>query len=145
VTFSPGGSPPEPEPAAREASNWAAGERRRPAAGWLAWLLALPSAAILLLPAVLAISSDASAHEIGRAVGRALFPLLVALVLRAAYVRARGRPWRSALSPWLLPIAAVVLVVSSLGRSLPDATERQEEPSQTLSADSFAGWQLGHQ
>lgn len=144
MTSPPGNYPPLDPVVIEEASKWAEGERR-PAAGWLAWLLALPSAAILLLPAALAISSGADGYDIGRATGRALFPLLAALVLRGAYVRARGRPWRSALSPWLLPLAALVLVISSFGRALPDATERQEEPSQTLSADSVVGWQLGHQ
>lgn len=144
MTSPPGNYPPLDPVVIQEASNWEAGERR-PAAGWLAWLIALPSAAILLLPAALAISSGADAYDIGRATGRALFPLLAALVLRGAYVRARGRPWRSALSPWLLPLAALILIVSSLGRALPDVTERPEEPSPTLSAGSIAGWQVGHQ
>lgn len=145
MTSPPGNYPPLDPVVIQEASNWEAGERRRPASGWLAWLLALPAAVILLSPTVLAILSGADAYDLGRALGRALFPLLVALVLRGAYVRARGRPWREALSPWLLPLAALVLIVSSFGRALPDATERQEEPSPSLSADSLAGWQVRHQ
>jgi amino acid transporter len=144
MTSPPGNYPPLDPVAIQEASNWAAGERRS-TPRWLVWLIAIPSAAILLLPIVLAISRGDDAYDIGRATGETVFALLIALVIRAAYVFARRRPWRSALSPWLFPLAVLVLIVSSFGRALPDATERQDEPSPTLSADSFVAWQPGHQ
>ena len=125
MTSPPGNDPPLDPVAIQETSNWAAGERRS-TPRWLAWLVALPSAAILLLPTALAISSGATAYEVGRVSGRAILALFLGLIARAMYVRARGRSWRSAISPWLLPVAVAFLLALAAILGLPGVVERQE-------------------
>jgi hypothetical protein len=125
MTSPPGGDPPLDPASTSRASNWAAGERRS-APRWLGWLVALPSAVILLLPTALAISSGASAYEVGRVSARAILALFFGLIARAMYVRARGRPWRSAISPWLLPVAVAVFFALAMILGLPGVAERQE-------------------
>lgn len=125
MTSPPGNYPPLDPVATQETSNWAAGERRS-TPRWLAWPVAVASAAILLLPVLLAMSRGEDAYDVGRAMGRTGFALTLALIVRGVYVRARGRPWRSAISAWLLPVAVVCLFVSGGIRSLPEIAERQQ-------------------
>lgn len=109
----------------QDASNWAEGDRRA-TPRWLAWLVAIPSAGILLLPTAAAISRDDPAYEVGYASGGALFALFLALIIRAIYVRARGRAWRSAFSPWLLPVAVLCLFASSAIGAGPELIASQQ-------------------
>jgi hypothetical protein len=137
MTSPPGNDPPLDPVVIQEASNWEAGDRRA-TPRWLAWLVAIPSAGILLLPTAAAMARDDPAYDVGYASGGALFALFLALIVRAVYVRARGRAWRSAISPWLLPVAVLCLLASSaigVGPELIASRQRIQSMETPLPAD----------
>lgn len=103
----------------------------RPVRGWR-WLLYVAPALVWLLLSIpnAELPGESGAESAGRVVGAAVVPLLVALLLRALYVKVLARRrQRPVWSPWIFVIAAALALLVACGRVASREAERQEARS----------------
>jgi hypothetical protein len=98
----------------------------------LGWVLAGAALAAATLVRVLGIDGRSTAYVAGAALGSIAAGVLLALLVRFAYVRLvrHGRPlW----SPWVLVIAAVVTLVVAVTRAVDTARQRAQAADECAS------------